>query len=834
MRLGYFAMPMHPQGRDVGRDPARGPGGGHPRRPARLPRRLHRRAPHRPAREHHQQPAVPGHADPRHDADPAGHGHDQPLPHAPGAGRRATRAMFDHLSGGRFILGVSPGALPSDAELARASSTRTATRCSPRRSTSSPALWEQDPPYDIDLPGNRFKVTTATTFDDEVGRRDRAASRCRRPGRRSSAPWWRRSPRASSPWAPATSTRCRPTSCCRSGSPRTGRTTSRARSPPVPTASTADWRVARTVFVADDAGVAEAYGRDDANSPYRYYYGKMLAKMRTLGRLGLFKTSREQPDEEITLDCVLDELVIAGTPDSVAEQILALPRGDRRLRRARVRRPGLGRPRAGQALHGADGDQGHAAGQRRARARAGRTADVAADRLPPLSGGADDGGAAGRRRPRSAPGPRGALVGPFAPLLRSPELMTRLQKVGEYLRFESPLDRRLFEMTVLLVARHWDQQFEWAFHHPLALEAGLDPAVVDAIAEDRRPARGWTPRPRRSGTCSTSCTAPRASPTRPTPRPWPRWGRAAWSRWSATVGYYTTLAMVMNVARTPARRRAVPARRPRGRRGRRAVSLPGAGAAPHRGGRRRVLLLHPLGVDRSFWDGVVPRARRLRGADLRLPGARGDARARGAVHGRGPRRPGAAAAGRRGRRRGSTSSGVSLGGLVALRLAAERPGPGAAAGRGRRRGGLPEPMREMWRDRAARAPARGRGAVPRPDARAVVHRRPAGRGRPGRGAVPAAPSWPATPRLRAGLPGPGAGRRHRRPGPHHGADPRRLRRGRRAALHGGGAGVRRSGCRTPASCGCPRRGTPGSSSSRSSSATALRRLPRRGRAEVAR
>jgi alkanesulfonate monooxygenase SsuD/methylene tetrahydromethanopterin reductase-like flavin-dependent oxidoreductase (luciferase family) len=89
------------------------------------------------------------------------------------------------------------------------------------------------------------------------------------------------------------------------------------------TASPDDWRIARTVFVADDAGVAEAYGRGDANSPYRYYYGKMLGKMRGLGRLGLFKTSREQPDEEVTLDGVLDDLVIAGTPDSVAEQILA-------------------------------------------------------------------------------------------------------------------------------------------------------------------------------------------------------------------------------------------------------------------------------------------------------------------------------------------------------------------------------------------------------------------------------------------------------------------------------------------------------------------------------
>src|SRR5215217_4433085 len=113
-------------------------------------------------------------------------------------------------------------------------------------------------------------------------------------------------------------------------------------------------------------------------------------------------------------------------------------------------------------------------------------ADVTADRLPPLPEEqmtAEQQAAAAE----ISSGPRGAVIGPFAPLLRSPELMTRLQKVGEYLRFESPLDRRLFEMTILFVARWWDQQFEWTFHHPLALEAGLDPSVADAIAEDRRP-----------------------------------------------------------------------------------------------------------------------------------------------------------------------------------------------------------------------------------------------------------------------------------------------------------------------------------------------------------
>jgi alkanesulfonate monooxygenase SsuD/methylene tetrahydromethanopterin reductase-like flavin-dependent oxidoreductase (luciferase family) len=88
-------------------------------------------------------------------------------------------------------------------------------------------------------------------------------------------------------------------------------------------ASTDDWRVARTVFVADDEKVAARYGRDDENSPYRFYYAQMLSKMKKLGRLELFKSYREQPDEEITLDHVLDKLVITGTPSQVAEQVLA-------------------------------------------------------------------------------------------------------------------------------------------------------------------------------------------------------------------------------------------------------------------------------------------------------------------------------------------------------------------------------------------------------------------------------------------------------------------------------------------------------------------------------
>ena len=88
-----------------------------------------------------------------------------------------------------------------------------------------------------------------------------------------------------------------------------------------------------------------------------------------------------------------------------------------------------------------------------------------------------------------ASGPRGEVRGPFNVLLRSPELMSPLQKVGEYLRFRCQLDRRIAEMATLIAARHWTQVYEWNAHHPLALKAGLKPEIAQAIAEGRRPTR---------------------------------------------------------------------------------------------------------------------------------------------------------------------------------------------------------------------------------------------------------------------------------------------------------------------------------------------------------
>jgi len=68
-----------------------------------------------------------------------------------------------------------------------------------------------------------------------------------------------------------------------------------------------------------------------------------------------------------------------------------------------------------------------------------------------------------------------------------PELADRLQKVGEYLRFNTSLDRRLNEMAIIMSAQYWGAQYEWYAHAPLALKAGLDPAIVKAIGEGRKP-----------------------------------------------------------------------------------------------------------------------------------------------------------------------------------------------------------------------------------------------------------------------------------------------------------------------------------------------------------
>jgi len=84
-------------------------------------------------------------------------------------------------------------------------------------------------------------------------------------------------------------------------------------------------------------------------------------------------------------------------------------------------------------------------------------------------------------------GPRGRMSGPFNAWLRSPELADRLQKVGEYVRFNTSLDKRLNEMAIIMTAQYWGVQYEWYAHAPLAIKAGLDPEIVAALGAGNKP-----------------------------------------------------------------------------------------------------------------------------------------------------------------------------------------------------------------------------------------------------------------------------------------------------------------------------------------------------------
>jgi 4-carboxymuconolactone decarboxylase len=78
-------------------------------------------------------------------------------------------------------------------------------------------------------------------------------------------------------------------------------------------------------------------------------------------------------------------------------------------------------------------------------------------------------------------GKRGRFGGPFQILIRSPEVCRHLSRLGEYLRWGSSLPPALSELAICLTARHLRAGYEWHAHAPLALEAGVPPAAIEAI-----------------------------------------------------------------------------------------------------------------------------------------------------------------------------------------------------------------------------------------------------------------------------------------------------------------------------------------------------------------
>ncbi|HYH42062.1 MAG TPA: carboxymuconolactone decarboxylase family protein [Burkholderiales bacterium] len=146
-------------------------------------------------------------------------------------------------------------------------------------------------------------------------------------------------------------------------------------------------------------------------------------------------------------------------------------------------------------------------------------------------------------------GPRKEVKGPFVSLLRSPEFMSRVQKVGEYLRFVCPLDKRINEFAAIIAARHWNQQFEWWAHYRQALEAGLDRSIADAIAEGRRPT-GMAEDEEIVYDLLTEVLNNKGASDATYKRAVTKFGEEGVIDVIGVAGYYALLAMVMNVTRT--------------------------------------------------------------------------------------------------------------------------------------------------------------------------------------------------------------------------------------------------------------------------------------------
>lgn len=234
----------------------------------------------------------------------------------------AHAAMLDHLTGGRFIFGISPGALACDAEVLGILE-QDRNKIFAEAINVILEIWARNPPYDIDLPDNRFKVSTAINSNLPVG-----VGYLSKPLQK--------------PYPEIVGTVLAPFSQGviamgeRDFHPLSGNflidkwlkshwenyCKGKANAGVQPKEE--DWRIARAIFVADDDKLAERYGRTDPKSPYAFYHSQFHAKLSKSKRLGLFKEYKEQPDEEITHDYMMDRLVIHGSVNKIVDKLLEL------------------------------------------------------------------------------------------------------------------------------------------------------------------------------------------------------------------------------------------------------------------------------------------------------------------------------------------------------------------------------------------------------------------------------------------------------------------------------------------------------------------------------
>ena len=240
------------------------------------------------------------------------------MPNTHPAAVAANIAMLDHLLDGRFLFGISPGGLLSDAEVFGNLDNNRAEMFL-EGINQVLAIWEGEPPYN--LQGKYWTITTERQFIAEIGQ-GYLPKPLQKPHPpivvTAVAPFSKGVTEAAARgWEPISANFLMP-QWVKSHWPKYVEGCERAGRPADP----ANWRVAKSIFVHDDEATAKRYATDP-NGPYHYYYKSLFTKLTRNGRIELFKTRRDQPDSEVTLEGVLKELVIYGTPNKVADEILA-------------------------------------------------------------------------------------------------------------------------------------------------------------------------------------------------------------------------------------------------------------------------------------------------------------------------------------------------------------------------------------------------------------------------------------------------------------------------------------------------------------------------------
>ena len=139
------------------------------------------------------------------------------------------------------------------------------------------------------------------------------------------------------------------------------------------------------------------------------------------------------------------------------------------------------------------------------------------------------------------------VFGPFEPLMHSPQVMSQARAMGDYLRYKSAIGSTLSELAILVTAREWSQDYEWTVHYPIALKAGIKADIADAVADSRRPV-GMSDDEEIVYEFTTELLRTKRVSDRTFARADKRFGKQGVVDLTGIAGYYTLLAMELNVA----------------------------------------------------------------------------------------------------------------------------------------------------------------------------------------------------------------------------------------------------------------------------------------------